>query len=127
MSQHRQSPVIYLIDGNSAVSASTCAMLEAFNRRVERVFDAACFSKEYLETGIVSSKDALLVDLDSDRAENYRLLNLIMDSPDCPGLLLFSEKGGSFYETDEFSHDRLEVLYTPVSPAALLATLEAVL
>lgn len=127
MSQHRQSPVIYLIDGNSAVSASTCAMLEASNRSVERVCDATCFSKDFFETGIVTSKDALLVDLDSDRDENFRLLNLIMDSPACPGLLLFSEKGGSFYETDEFSHTRLEVLYTPVSPAALLATLEAVL
>lgn len=127
MSDTPDNPIIYIIEDSSAVCLSLHAMLEAADYDVQTICDANCFSRDILQSGLARKKDIILIDLEAHEASSYRLVNMLIETPNCPGFLLLSDDGGSFLPSDEFVQSRLEVLRMPISPQSLLAGVEAVL
>lgn len=127
MSESQDNSIIYIIEDGSTVCMSMHAMLEATNYDVRSVSNAEIFSRKIVESGVIRQKDIILIDLDSNLPSTFRLVNRMMETPDCPGFILLSDDNGSFLPSDQFLHPRLELLQLPISPQSLLAGVEAVL
>ena len=127
MCESPDKPIIYIIEDSSTVCKSMHAMLEAADHKVHMVPNAEKFSREIVETGIIRHKDIILLDLDSSMPSTYRLVNRMIETPNCPGFIMLSDDSGSFLPSDEFLQPRLELLRLPISPQSLLAGVEAVL
>ena len=102
-------------------------MLETTEHDVRKICDAECFIRNVIEPGRLRQKDILLLDMEFNQNGNFQLINLILNSNDCPALVFLADDAGAFQPHDTFVNPRLDIMHKPINAQTILAHIELLL
>lgn len=114
------SPIIYIVDGDPDLSLSAKCLFESKDANVE-IFDDA---GQFLESRSWNAHDTVLLDLNPKRPSVFRLFNRLLISPERPNIIVSTRVNAPLKPDDVFPGDRIEVLFHPIAPEALMRAVD---
>ena len=114
------SRMIYIVDGDPDLSLSTKCLLESRHAQVEICDDAA----QFLKTHSLRKQDTILLDLDPKKPSVFRLFNSLLTSHKRPNIVVTTPANAALNPSDIFPGERIEVLFHPIAPEALMKAVE---
>ena len=114
------SRMIYIVDGDPDLSLSAKCLFESRHAHVEICDDAA----QFLNTHSLRIEDTVLIDLDPKKPSVFRLFNSLLTSHKRPNIVVTTPANAALNPSDIFPGERIEVLFHPIAPEALMKAVE---
>ena len=120
MTPNTHSSIIYIVDGDPALSLSAKCLLESRHEHVEIYDDAG----QFLKNKDLREDDTVLLDLNPKKPMAFKLFNQLLTSHRRPNIIVTSPANAALKPNDVFPGDRIELLFHPIAPEELMKAVE---